>query len=115
MKENNEIFEKFWKNFKWPDPVAVEYRLYYDTTTGEPLFYSTDEHYDLDYIVIEQQQYNKYDHTVFVKDGVLHKKNIEVHTNKLVHSTDLGWQSHPENIEVLSANGGTQWKLKQLT
>ena len=114
MKENNEIFEQFWRNYTWPEPVSVEYRLYYNDTTGEPLFYSTDEHYDQSYIVLKQEQYTLYDHNVFVKDGVLHKKNLETQTNKLVHSNDQGWQSHPDNIEVLGAHKGTRWRLKQL-
>jgi len=66
--ENNKIFEEFWRNFEWPEPAKpLEYRLYYDSTTGDPLFYST-AGFDKPYIVLTQQVYNKYDHNVFVKD-----------------------------------------------
>ena len=113
---NNEIFEQFWADFKWPDPpVQPEYRLYYNPVTGDPLFYSTDI-LDGAYIVIPQTEYSKYDHKVFVKHGKLHHTSNELHATKLVHCADGNWNSHTTNVEVLINDNllGQKWKLTQL-
>ncbi len=115
--ENNKIFEEFWRNFEWPEPAKpLEYRLYYDSTTGDPLFYSTDE-FDKPYIVLTQQVYNKYDHNVFVKDEKLHYRNMQTHTLKVVPDPHGHWHSHPTHVEILVpiTDEGKKWNLKQLT
>ena len=38
--DNEKIFLDFWRDYKWPEPKAVLYRIYYDADTGRVIEYS---------------------------------------------------------------------------
>jgi hypothetical protein len=111
MNENDQIFLEFWKNYKWPEPVAVFYRLYYNDN-GDPIVYSME---DLPgkYIELTAEQYHEHNYCVRIKDGKLIKKiSGSVATKKLVPSV-AGTPCHPATITIVVNDDLAQrWKLK---
>lgn len=58
------------REFKAPDPVVIEYRLYYDST-GKPISMSSHDHPSGDYIVISKQVYDSCNYNYRVVNGKL--------------------------------------------
>lgn len=68
-KDTTDNFIKFWRDFQWPDPLPVIYRLYHDDQ-GMPLLY-TMEDLPGQYIEVDQAAYIKGSFGVRVINGVL--------------------------------------------
>lgn len=111
MNKNTEIFLDFWNTFKWPEPVPVQYRLYYDND-GNPVVYSIE---DLPgkYIEVTQQQYDEHSYRVTVVDGQLIKKLPNtISTKKLIPGT-AGTPCHLTDVTIVTAVDPNQkWNLK---
>lgn len=107
---NNEIFEDFWANFKWPEPAPIFYRLYHDDQ-GQPIVYSME---DLPgkYIEVTSQQYGENNYRVLVRNGQLINKNYS-QTSKLTPDT-IGTTCHPADVSIIVSETDTnqRWKLQ---
>ena len=95
---NNDIFLDFWKNYQWPEPKAVFYRLYYNSQ-GYPVSYSME---DLpgNYIEIAPEQYTLADINVKIIDGkiVPNQKRLPP---KLVPTLHAGTRCHVHDVTIV--------------
>jgi hypothetical protein len=107
---NNEIFEQFWQDFKWPESVPVFYRVYYGEP-GEPLVYSM-EQLPGKYIEITAEQYAASNSHARVRDGKLIYPQV-THVSKLVPAA-TGTPCDPANVAIVVAESqpNQKWKLK---
>lgn len=94
-----------------PEPQLIFYRLYYDSATGRPLFYSME---DLPgtYITIDAETYARSSMRIRVRDG----KIIPVllpGPNKLVPGT--GTTCHPNDVTLVvpHTHAHISWSLKK--
>lgn len=107
---NNEIFEEFWANYKWPEPVELIFRLYYDEA-GRPIVYSTE---DLPgkYIEVTQEQYSAGNYDILVRNSTIINKPKIIITNKLTPS-NCGTLCHELDVSiVVDKTPGQYWNLK---
>ena len=90
--------EEFWKILhSVSEPAPVSYRLYYDTATGMPLFYSMEDCPGT-YIEIDQATFGRSPTNVRVKNGQL----IEITHNIAQKLTPgSGTCCHPKNVAVV--------------
>lgn len=97
--ETTENFLQVMATFKWPDPVPVVYRLYYDTD-GSPLCYTMD---DLPgkYIEVDRETYINHTWNVRVVDEKLQIVPITKKVNKLTPSVFDGIACHTQDICVV--------------
>ena len=107
---NNEIFEEFWANYKWPEEPELTFRLYH-TDAGQPIVYTTE---DLDgkYIVVTKEQYSTCTYNILVRDGkIINKPNLVI-TDKLIPG-NLGTPCHTLDVSIV-VNGypAQHWNLK---
>ena len=101
---NNEIFQQFWRDYKWPEALAdPEYRLYYDDQ-GEVIAYTT-ENLAGKYLRVTLQQFALADRKVRVKDGKLVPR-VTAAAHKLIPG-DAGTACHPRDVAVV-VNPGQQ-------
>ena len=91
-------------------PVDVEYRLYYNNETGEPIEYSN-ENLSGDYIVVTKEQYAAGRHDVIVKDKAIVPVEELRYTRKLVPSSS-GTACHESNVLIVDKASTTRWKIK---
>ena len=98
-KETTDNFLEFWKNFQWPEPKAVSYRLYHDQQ-GEPLLY-TMEHLPGDYIEVDQATYIKGSFGVRVINGALTVLPSQPMVKKLRSGVADGTPCDPRDICVV--------------
>jgi len=106
---NNQEFEDFWKNFQWPEPAEITYRLYYNDD-GKPLFYSMED-MPGKYIEITAEQYQKSNSHVVVRNNRLIELSFSV-TQKLAPA-DTGVPCSPNNVAVVvdQTEPNKKWKL----
>ena len=91
------------------ETVEREYRLYYDSDSGEPLFYtSTDE--PGTYVVVDKEAYNIGNYHCVVKDSKIINLNTVGAYRKLVPG-DTGVTTHKYNVMIISKTG-TSWAIK---
>ena len=91
------------------ETVEREYRLYYDSDSGEPLFYtSTDE--PGTYIVVDKQTYDISNYHCVVKDGKIINLNTVGAYRKLVPSI-TGVTTHMDNVMIVTETG-QNWAIK---
>jgi hypothetical protein len=88
--------------------VEIEYRLYYDENTGEPLSYSTEE-LDETFIQVTAEQFNQHRYDVRVKNGKL--VQLKPGIGKLVPA-DSGTKTDSTDISLISTDSNTHWKTK---
>ena len=110
----NTLLEALQNRAKKPATVhkQAEYRLYYDKTTGDPLFYSMEEH-DKDYIVVDQQTFVQSKQDVYIKDGKLHKQVHSV-VYKLV-PTSKGTPCYANDVSIVDSTSSSFWEKKVKT
>jgi len=88
----------------------LEYRLYYDSKTGEPLFYTTQDEPGT-YLIIDKHFYEESRYDIYVKDGKIERVKCEP-LGKLVPS-DEGIATYPTDITIISkTEQSTYWKTK---
>lgn len=108
---NNEIFQQFWKEYQWPSPKEIEYRLYYDEH-GDPICYTTE---DLPgtYIVITSAEYASSDPKVRVKNGKLIPRSLNKF-RKIVPNTPDGTTCHPRDVTIVvdPELSHTKWNIR---
>jgi hypothetical protein len=105
---SNTFFQAL-KNLPEQKLVDLEYRLYYDPESGEPLFYtSTDE--PGTYIVVDKTTYNVGNYHCVVKNGKIVNLNIVGEYRKLVPS-DTGVVTHTDNVMIITQTG-QHWAIK---
>jgi len=92
-------FLKAWSQIQWV-PVVIEYKVYYNTTTGNILDYTTD---DLPgtYITVDKDTFHRHRFDMKVKDGKLVATKPTV--GKLCPS-DTGTPCHPADITIVTDN-----------
>ena len=91
-------------------PVDIEYRLYYNNETGEPIEYSN-ENLSGDYIVVTKEQYAAGRHDVIVKDKAIVPVEELKYIRKLVPSFS-GTACHKSNVLLVEKASNTKWKIK---
>ena len=110
MKNNNEIFEEFWTNYSWAEPIKLSYRLYYDEF-GNPVAYSTEE-LDGKYIEVTPEQYASNNYNVVIRNNQLVDKTNFIITTKLVPA-EVGTPCDPTDVTIVVTNShSNHWKLK---
>jgi hypothetical protein len=110
LVNNNEIFEQFWHDFKWPDPVPIFYRVYYGEP-GEPLVYSMEE-LPGKYIEITAEQFAASDPHARVQGGKLVRPQVAA-VSKLTPAV-VGTPCDPTNLSIVVAESQSnrKWKLR---
>jgi len=91
-------------------PVDLEYRLYYNKETNEPLFYSM-EQLDGDYIVVTHEQYSVSRYDLIIRNGVIVHLIDAVSWTKLVPS-ESGTSCRADNIMIVDSDGNNKWTTK---
>lgn len=107
-------FAQLWAEVKPIDTdIKQIYRLYYDET-GEPLFYSTEDLPGL-YIDITQEEFNRSDSHVRVKNGKIEQVET-VCVRKLV-PFEIGTSCHPSTVTIVvdADSPNKKWKLRNET
>lgn len=112
-KDTTDNFIEFWKNFQWPEPVPLTYRLYHDDQ-GYPLFY-TMEDLPGDYIKVDQATYNAAPFRVRVIDGTLIVLPPQNTVKKLRPGVLDGTLCDPRDICVIvdKDQSHVKWGLEQ--
>lgn len=105
----SDAFFEALKNLEIHVSSPLEYRLYYDPESGQPLFYSSTSEAGT-YIVVDQQTYNEGDYHIVVKDGKITKLNSIKSYKKIVPSKN-GTSTRRDNVMII-AEQGQQWALK---
>jgi hypothetical protein len=109
--ETTENFLKVMAEFKWPDPVPVSYRLYYNDD-GTPKCYAME---DLPgkYIEIDSYTYALSPWNVRVVDEKIHFIEPVVTVKKLKPNENSGTACHPSDVCVVvdQKESHTKWKL----
>lgn len=105
---SNAFFEAL-KNLKPRKSTELEYRLYYDPDTGNPLFY-TSTHESGTYIVIDKQTYDTSNYHCIIKSGKIINLTTTRVYSKLVPS-DTGITTHTENVMIVTETG-KNWAIK---
>ncbi len=90
-------------------PDTLEYRLYYDKESGDPLFYSTEDK-EGEYIIIDRLQYIASNYGCCIEKG---KLVIKTPSNifKLVHGT-TGTECHKNDITLITKTNSQCWKFR---
>ena len=106
---NNEILLEFRRDYQWPEPQPVLFRLYYDGQ-GLPLEYSQEDHPGI-YIDITAEQFVQADFRVRVIQGQIVPQDPPL-PPKLVKS-EHGTRCHPQDITVIVDQEPSQmWSMK---
>ncbi len=103
--------EEFWHILhSMPEPRPVFFRLYYDESTGNPLFYSMDD-VPGTYITIDAETYARSSMRVRVKDGNIVYLKLP-RRPKLVPGS--GTPCHPQSVAIVvdPDQPNTKWSLK---
>lgn len=92
--------------------VDIEYRLYYNKETCEPLFYTMDDKSQGDYIVVSKEQYTNGRYDVRIRNGTIERLvDAEIWT-KIVPDQDGSTATRADNVMIVDQEGPTKWKLK---
>lgn len=106
---NDEIFLEFWKNYVWPEPKPVEFRLYHDQQ-GRAIEYSMQER-EGEFILITAEEFARRDHRARVVNGRITFPR-PMAPPKLVPGEN-GTACHSWSVAVVSHNETDQrWSLK---
>lgn len=100
------------RNFAWPEPLPVSYRLYYDEN-GAPVVYTMEE-LEGNWIEIDQPTYIKASWRVKVVQGkLIHLPPLD-QVDKLVPDDRRGVVCHPKDVCVVLGPGqnGQRWRMK---
>jgi len=95
-EQTTENFLKAMREFNWPDPQPVEYRLYYNED-GSPLTY-TMEQLPGNYILVSQEVYISWPLHVRVRDGELVWLPQEPVVDRICPDQPTGTPCHPNNV-----------------
>lgn len=107
--DNEKIFLDFWRDYKWPEPKAVLYRIYYDADTGRVIEYS---HADKpgSYIDVSPEIFSMRDHAVTVVDQKLVPAKRP--GPPVLRPSDHGVACHPDDVCIVSDMPGAKlWSI----
>jgi len=109
--ETTENFLQVWKEFKWPEPVPVTYRLYYKDD-GTPDFYTMEDSPGK-YIEVDRETYVARLWNVRVVDGKLRIIVPKIAVKKLKPSTTQGTCCHAQDVCVVvdQDSSGIKWHM----
>ena len=110
----NPTTENFWQalsEFKWPEPKAVSYRLYYNND-GTPKCYSMEDLTDK-YVEVDAETFAMRPWNVRVIDGKIKFIEPPVTVEKLKPGQEQGITCHPKDVCVIvdSEQINTKWNL----
>lgn len=88
----------------------VEYRLYYNSDNGEPLFYSCDN-LPGSYIVVDAETYARGQYNIQIKQGKIHQLDKFKYI-KLVPGNN-GIPTHISNVMIIDPTSELKWSKKQ--
>ena len=90
------------------DLKKIEYRLYYNEETGEPLFYSMSEE-DGCFIVIDHKTYSFSRYDIKVKNGEI----IDIPANEVrkYKPSNAGTACHATNIMIIDPESSFYWRF----
>jgi len=111
MSTNDEIFMEFWRNYQWPDPMPMYFRLYHDES-GRPLSYSRLDQPGL-FVEVTPEEFAVADMNVRIQDGRLIRPQ-RGRPPKLIPDAD-GTPCHSEDITIVVGPGyipHTNWNMK---
>ena len=91
------------------ETVKLEYRLYYDPDSGDPLFYTSKDEPGT-YIVVDQKTYSLGNYHCRVENNKILSLNTPGSYQKLVPA-DQGVVLDENNVMIISQKGKC-WKLK---
>lgn len=104
--------DEFWKavsGIDWSKPKEIEYRIYYDSNTGQILDYTTESRPG-DFIVVDRNTFAQHRFEPRVRDGRLVYPTPS--RSKLIPA-DSGTACHPNDITILWDDPSAQhWKTK---
>lgn len=111
LNETTKNFLQVMADFKWPDPVPINYRLYYNDD-GSPDFY-TMEDLPGKYVEVDRDTYVARLWNVRVKQGKLQIIAPVVTVKKLRPSPIQGTTCHPQDICVVVTqdNPNIKWHV----
>ena len=89
--------------------VEPEYRLYYDTESGIPLFYSMEDEQGT-YVVVDKKTYNQGNYHCRIEKDKIINLNVTGTYCKLVPS-DTGVTTHTDNVMIVTTIG-KKWAMK---
>jgi hypothetical protein len=91
---------------------VVKYYVYYESATGNPLYFSSELTNDADYIEITKQQYNELSLLTFtIVNKQIKMRVIKNPITKLVKS-DKGIICHVNDVSLIATEGQC-WSLKE--
>jgi hypothetical protein len=108
--------QNFWsvlRQFQWPEPRAVTYRLYHDDQ-GQPLFYTMDE-LPGTYIEVDQRTYVRASYQVLVQDSKLILLEPRIQVSKLAPDNDHGVACDHRDVCVVVDAGRPHQKWRKIT
>jgi len=107
-----ENFWQVWSEFKWPDPTAISYRLYYNED-GTPKCYSMEQHADK-YVEVDAETFASRPWNIRVVDGKINFIEPLVTVKKLKPNQEQGTACHPRDVCVVVdiQQPNIKWNLK---
>ena len=105
MKE----FLKALNNFQPTLPAKIEFRVYYDASTGKILDYTTDQR-EGDFIIVDRNSFHAHRFDYRVKDGKLIAPSL---TRGKLRPGIEGTRCHPQDVSLVvdSDTNGICWSL----
>lgn len=104
--------DEFWKAVgavDWSKPATTEYRIYYDTATGQILDYTTESR-DGDFILVDRETFARHRFEPKIRDGKLVWPKPAL--GKLIPA-EFGTPCHPWDITIICQQQDSQhWKIK---
>ena len=92
--------------------IDIEYRLYYNKETCEPLYYTMEDKSQGDYIVVSKEQYTEGRYDIRVRNGIIEKLVDAVIWTKLVPDQEGSISTRTDNVMIVDQDGSARWKLK---
>ena len=111
--ETTENFIKAWSEFKWPDSLAISFRLYYNND-GTPKCYSMEEMPDK-YVEVDAETFAQRPWNVRVIDGKITFIQLPVQVQKLQPNTESGTPCDPQDVCVVVSDQQPHIKWNQTT
>ena len=96
-------FTKAWNEFQWSTtpPPPIEFRVYYDSATGEILYYTTESHAG-DYILVDKDTFHRNRFDWCVKNGKMHAPML---LRAKLRPDTIGTACHAQDITIIAQQG----------
>ena len=101
---------KILENIENTEKNKYEYRLYYDSKSGAPLFYSMEGEHQGDYLVIDKQTYDSGKYNLVVVDKQI--KPLELKNIRKLIPSNQGTPCNPSNVMIVDTASTYHWQIK---